>query len=98
MFQGALILLDFGCEPNGCLFNVIKSKTSVKDKTNLVKRLLECGANPNEERDKSISILCEAIKQRYTEITEHLVNHGADVNFVDRKIGSPIGNAIMFGK
>lgn len=98
MFKGALILLDLGCEPTGCLFNVIKSKTSVENMTRLVKRLLECGANPKEECGKNISILCEAIKQRNTEITEHLVNHGADVNFVDRKMGSPIGNAIMFGK
>lgn len=98
MFKGALILLDLGCEPTGCLFNVIKSKTSVENKTRLVKRLLECGANPKEECGKNISILCEAIKQRNTEITEHLVNHGADVNFVDRKMGSPIRNAIMFGK
>lgn len=98
MFKGALSLLDFGCEPNGCLFNVIKSKTNVENKTYLVKRLLECGADPNEERGKKLSSLCEAIKQCYTEITEDLVNHGADVNFVDRKRGSPIGQAMQFGK
>lgn len=70
----------------------------MEKKTNLVKRLLKCGADPNEESKNNESILSSAIERNLFEIAEEPVKHGADVDFIDSKSGNPLGYAIQLCK
>lgn len=98
LYEDALYLLALGVNPDGCLLNVIEFYPNTEKETHLVKRLLECGADPNEESKKNKSVLSAAITRNLTEITEELIKHGADINFIDNKGVSPLGYAFQHCK
>lgn len=101
LYEDAFHLLELGVKSDGCLLNVIESfekMEKMEKKTNLVKRLLERGADPNEEWKKNKSILSAAIERNMSEIAEELIKHGADVNFTDSKGANPLGYAIQLCK
>jgi|GEM_PF-6806101 len=56
----------------------------------VVKELINAGADVNIKDDHSVSPLCKAIESGYTEIVEILINAGADVNIKDSKNLSPL--------
>lgn len=95
LYEEDLYLLELGVNADGCLLNVLEKLPNVEKKTNLVKRLLGCGADPNEESKNKKSILSAAIKRNLSEIAEELIKHGADVNFIDSNGVSPLGYAIQ---
>lgn len=74
-----------GVNTDGCLLNVIEIDPNTEKEIHLVKRLLECGADPNEESKKNKSVLSAAISRNLTEISEELIKHGANINFIDSK-------------
>lgn len=98
LYEDALYLLELGVNADGCLLNVLEKYLSVEKETYLVKQLLECGADPNEESKNKKSILSAAIERNLCEIVEELIKHGADVNFIDSKGVSPLGYAIQLCK
>lgn len=80
------------------MLNVIENTSNSEKKNDLVKRLLERGADPNEEDKNKQSILTVAIKHNLTEIIQELLDHRADTNFVDQNGVSPLAFAIQHGK
>lgn len=95
LYDSALYLLERGVNPVGCLLNVIENTSNSEKKNHLVKRLLERGADPNEEDKNKQSILTVAIKHNLTEIIQELLDHRADTNFVDQNGVSPLAFAIQ---
>lgn len=72
---------------------------SPEKKTQLIKRLLEYGADPNEVSYKRRqSILTTAIERNMYDITKELINHGADINYIDNNRKSPLESTIQLGK
>lgn len=72
---------------------------SPEKKTQLIKRLLEYGADPNEVSYKRRqSILTSAIERNMYDITKELINHGADINYIDNNRKSPLESTIQLGK
>ncbi|XP_061196648.1 uncharacterized protein LOC133204923 [Saccostrea echinata] len=63
----------------------------------LGKRLLECGADPNEMSEKEQSILSVAIERNCIELAEELVRVGANTNFIDHLCRSPLDYACQLG-
>lgn len=94
LYEDALYLLEMGVDTDGCLLNAIEKFPKNEEKTYLVKRLLECGADPIEE-SKEKSVLSAAIIRNLTEIAEELIKHGADVNCIDSKGANPLGYTIQ---
>lgn len=94
LYEDALYLLEMGVDTYGCLLNATEKFPKTEEKTYLVKRLLECGADPNAESTEK-SVLSAAIIRNLTEIAEELIKHGADVNCIDSKGASPLGYAIQ---
>lgn len=97
-YDGVLYLLERGVSPDGCLLNVIENVSNSENKTHLVKRLLERGADPDEEAKNKKSILTVAIKYNLTEIIQELMSHRADTNFEDENGVSSLAFAIQHGK
>lgn len=63
-----------------------------------MKRLFECGADPDEEAKNKQSILTVAIKYNLTEIIRELLDHRANISFVDENGVSSLAFAIQHGK
>lgn len=75
------------------------TSTHTQKKTQLIKRLLEYGADPNEVSYKRRqSILTSAIERNMYDITKELINHGADINYIDNNRKSPLESTIQLGK
>lgn len=98
LYKDALYLLELGVNADGCLLNVLEKFPNVEKETYLVKQLLECGADANEESRNNKSILSAAIERNLFEIADELIKHGADVNFIDSQGVSPLGYAIQLCK
>ena len=62
----------------------------------LVEKLLQCGADPNEECGSYESILSTAIAHNL-DIAEELINHGANINIKGRDGRSPLYYACRLG-
>ncbi|MCR4623430.1 MAG: ankyrin repeat domain-containing protein [Alphaproteobacteria bacterium] len=65
------------------LLSVLNDKRIRRVKYDLVKRLLESGANVNASSGRGITALHLAVLQGYAEIAELLIEHGANVNASD---------------
>lgn len=63
----------------------------------LVEKLLQCGADPNEECGSYESILSTAIRRKL-DIAEELINHGASTNIKSCDVMSPLSYACSLGK
>lgn len=62
--------------------------------SSIIISMLEIGANPNEETHNGNRVLQLAIKSGIESIVHALVSCGADVNFVDNSLMSPLQTAI----
>lgn len=100
LFEGIYYLLELGIKPDGCLFKVMDNIYTPEKKTQLIKRLLECGADPNEvSYKKRQPILTAATERNLYDITKELINHGADISYIlDNNGKSPVGYTIQLGK
>ena len=79
------LLLDNGLDANTVLYKTPILETAIsKRNTELVKLLLEYGANPNAKTDNpEFTMLDFACDTEIPEIVELLIKYGADVNKVD---------------
>ena len=94
--ETALHLLEYGAKPIGCLNDVVNKALTTDECRPLVEKLLQCGADPNEECGSYESILSTAIRRKL-EIAEELINHGASTNIKSCDVTSPLSYACRLG-
>ncbi|XP_022334902.2 uncharacterized protein LOC111131589 isoform X2 [Crassostrea virginica] len=95
-WKTALHLLEYGAKPIGCLNDVVNKAFTTDECRPLVEKLLQCGADPNEECGSYESILSTAIRRKL-DITEELINHGASTNIKSCDVMSPLSYACSLG-
>ena len=64
----------------------------------ILRTLLEAGADPNQPDDKSVMPLCWAAMAGQDEAVRLLINHGAELNGRNGDGATPLHGAVFFGK
>ena len=90
----ALHLIECGAKPKSCL-NAVVNKAFTTDECRLfVEKLLQCGADPNEECGSYKSIQSTTIRRTLAKV-EEFINHGASTKSCD--VMSPLSYACRLG-